>query len=723
MTRPKTPAAGVNGRGRARVTLGLAVLLLGLPSVDYQVFSGLPLSTLPEFAVFVLLLPLLLGRGLRRLGGRVMGRLPPRLWWVVVAAGLAAVVVKLVLFQAGGAEGFLACYRSPLTPPPAGGCERSYENPLFRAAATRVDRVVDFEPRTWNLSFFNSQRFNFYPWVQGNVVRDRLPLAATWQGTLQAVRDRPARLTYVGEGVIRIGPDVVVPLPPRYEALATVPVTIPAGRHEVTIAYAFDDGSRVGGRQPLGPYATLRFRDGAPGDGSEGARPVRVARVGRAWRVLARAGDLVVAPFALGALAFYAALLRRDAWGLAVVAVAGAAAFWYRLPLPWVPKELLFLAVVWGLFGWLLGRHRRRRLVAASVGLAYLALLTTLRSFSDLHVVRYRTAGDDPLRYESYARTILESWSLRAGEPIFFAQPLFRYVKFAEHVLLGDGDPLIATVALAALNVALLWMLARWWPRRPAGRAPRALFTASGLLLLALANSQAVVGFIQVGLSEYPTWIFFPLLVALLQAARPTREWLLGALLVGLSLITRTNQAPGLAGVFFAFLAGVGRGRRRAALGAVLICAAVLLLPAAHNLYYGGRAVLLPMSAATARNLPLPPSALLVGAGEPETWALLGEQLRGLVYLRPAGAPWLHVVFHGLELTWLVAAVLVWRARRAVPVGATLLLGVPALYLGVHVFYEVVVYYPRHIIIGHFAMGAVAAHAAAAMARRRAGTG
>ena len=50
---------------------------------------------------------------------------------------------------------------------------------------------------------------------------------------------------------------------------------------------------------------------------------------------------------------------------------------------------------------------------------------------------------------------------------------------------------------------------------------------------------------------------------------------------------------------------------------------------------------------------------------------------------------------------------------RGMPWRARLLVLVPALYLGVHLFWVVLVYYPRHVVIGYLAVGIVAMYVAA----------
>lgn len=57
-----------------------------------------------------------------------------------------------------------------------------------------------------------------------------------------------------------------------------------------------------------------------------------------------------------------------------------------------------------------------------------------------------------------------------------------------------------------------------------------------------------------------------------------------------------------------------------------------------------------------------------------------------------------------------------WSWRR-VSWAAKFLMLVPIIYLAVHMFYQVTVYYPRHIIIGHLAMGVVAIYSLSPYAR------
>ncbi len=151
-----------------------------------------------------------------------------------------------------------------------------------------------------------------------------------------------------------------------------------------------------------------------------------------------------------------------------------------------------------------------------------------------------------------------------------------------------------------------------------------------------------------------------------------------------------------------------------------VIFGAVCLLPLAHNLYYGGRTVLFTTTATDPATLGMPIGTLAKVPSDATAPAELSVQLRGLLFLPPwpsrVSAGDFAVVLHGLQAAWIAALWLAWRRR--LPADVTLLVLVPALYLAVHIVYDVRIYYPRHILAGYFAMGLVAMAAAAASTRR-----
>jgi hypothetical protein len=700
---------------RALLPILWAVLLL--PSANLARFDGLPLDSGPELLGLFLLLPLTASRGLRRylwrlIGGR--GRLAPA---VLVAIGLVAVGGKLELLTSGTYEGFLGCYRYALAPPPTGPCERTFANPWFRYAVTRVDPAIDFDPETWNLSFLNSSRFDFSGRrTPGRPLRDRLPLEATWQGIIERPSPWVARVTYVGEATLRLGrstpgdegPDVR--LPSHYGEVTTADVPVPAGRHRIELAYRFDDGARWPTPLPVGTWATLRFERG---NGREGQRPgalVGAARPAVVWRVLAAVVDGAAVFLGMIAALGYATLVRRDWWLVALVAVAGPVVWWLDPAVAGLPLAFGVLLALLGVALALLGRPWRRRLVLAFFGTAYLVFCRVLASAPRLDMVLYRPPSD-PLLYESQVRTILETWSLEGGEPVFRFHPGFRYWRFLERLVLGDGDPLVVVVGLTLLAWGYLWAIARLWPR-PAPPWPRALAFALGAgLLLGLATSTPVVAFVEAPLSEYPTWILLPLSITLLFGTRRPRQWVGGAMLGGVAALCRLNHIPALAGCLGAFGRLRWRSSPRAVALTVGLVLAMLTLPPIHNRYYGGptteaRRVLNVNVAALA----IPPSRLGRLHRDPAVRRQLWGQLRRILYrddtreFPPQRERFSRLTMWGLQWLWLGTAVVALPRRRLAASTKALLLA-PLLYFAVQLLYIVDVYYPRHILAGHFTLG------------------
>jgi hypothetical protein len=184
------------------------------------------------------------------------------------------------------------------------------------------------------------------------------------------------------------------------------------------------------------------------------------------------------------------------------------------------------------------------------------------------------------------------------------------------------------------------------------------------------------------------------------------------------SAIARLNQLPALLVLFAAFAWRLRRQPFRL-LAAVGLLAGVLLLVPAHNLYYGGRATPLPTSAAIPENYVLPPARIVRALDDGQARQALRAQLRYVLAGQDVEGGWLlRPALLGLQVLWL--GTLAWAiARRRLTMSSALVAAVPAVYLGIHVVYQVEVYYPRHILAGHFMMGAAAAILFHAAPRRR----
>ena len=701
----------------------IAVALLVIPSTGYHFFNGIPLSSSVEFGLLFVLGPFLVSRGARRLWGRVLRQVTPVAPLVLMGLGLIAVVLKVLLFSFGSYAGFAACYHALDKTPVTGSCEKAFANPFYRFTATRVDTNIDFaawwdptEPPTaqnWNLSFLNSTRFNYYQ--QGDVPRLRVPFGATWLGTLDIEEDS-LQIRYVGEGELQLE-GRSIPLPPQYGVpeTVTVPVSSP-GSHPIVLSYRFDDGSRIGDGAEHGSYATLRVWSGTPGGSLSSGHLVSAVGPPLVWRILSGVVDLVVIAFAISFVFVYVSLLGRWSFLGLVVCVLAPLTSWLPVPQLFVRGSSVYvLGAAAALVSLVLlsRRHRRRLLLTSYFGVTLLMFSDTWREWPNLATVYLRGGGEDWLMYQSQARSILDTWSLQGGSDVFYFQPMFRYLVFAEHLLLGDGDAGSVILSRTALNFAILWMC---WLFTPHG-LPRtwrgAVAGGAAVLSILLVNFGSVTSFFQSGASEYPTWVLFPVTLSMLYASPLSRQRVLGCALVGLAFIVRTNQAPALMWMLGCyFLWARTRGWRHLCWGmsAALV---VSLLPLAHNLYYGGQPVLTTTSASVPQNLLVSPVTIIESGWDVDTSTRVRRQLDGILQtgdirsqeMMQGGD--LVPITRGLQVLWLLAIVTVFlrdSSQRNIP---RLLLLVPLLFLGVHVFYQVWVYYPRHIVIGYLAMGVV----------------
>ena len=217
-------------------------------------------------------------------------------------------------------------------------------------------------------------------------------------------------------------------------------------------------------------------------------------------------------------------------------------------------------------------------------------------------------------------------------------------------------------------------------------------------------------------MSEYPTWIAFPLYFSLWFRPHGSRTTL-GAFLLGLSLITRINQAPGLLWLFGTRAGLALRQRTRGFLLAGGVLAVLAALPAVHNYVYGERLVLVTTSAIVPNNFRIAPTTHLEIWRDEGARTRVKEQLSDLFFTRRPDRPvWL--VFRGLQALWVAALCSMFvRIRRSTPWATgnayrLLVLLTPASFLAPHLFFQVSVYFPRHIVIGHLAMAAATLYAA-----------
>jgi hypothetical protein len=681
------------------------LIVLCAPSSNLQLFDGLPFSRLPEFAALGLAIPSLIFPGLRRKQTDFWARwkIRPAYLWILLAAVL---IFKIALLASGQHSGFAGCYRSPAEPTsithedlPAMECERSYENLFGLSQSTRFDDSIWFGQDGWNLVFLNTSRYNYYDWEAGNILRTRIPLQAEWTGHPDLAAGEPIRIEYVGQGEVAWG-DVRVELTPAYSAPNVVEVNPPVGESPLRIVYAFDDGSRSG-QDPAswGPRASIKV---SPADKDTAVRlAARGAPAG--WRILALIADGLLLLWILSYLPVFWESMRGD--GIQLVAFAAGVGLFSLVPAAPVVREIGIICVLAAILAAHLALRPLRGISVYFVVIAAGLAILRLWSFGAATVL-LRSAGNDPLSYESQAYSILATGSLRGGEAVFEYIPAYRYIKFLEHALFGDGNMLYAAVQLAAF-FGEVFALFRGVDGRNPGQAKKVLLIILGAGLVFLGGYY-VSAVIREGLSEYDTWILLLWALPGLYGIASAGAIVAGAAALSVSFTIRPNQVFGIVWILLITAMGNWKKHAKAVLAAGILTLAIALLPLAHNLWFGGKWQLTATSGGMSVNLVLLPSTWLAFLrGDPAALRVVREQM-GMLFLL-ADAPrsmWPTLAAMGVFCFGWLAVVVRAIARR--DRSELFWLAVPIFFLAVHFLYGLSTYYPRHIVVGYLSMAIVA---------------
>lgn len=716
----------------------LLVVLVLLPSANFAVFAGVPIASAPAyFGLVWLLVPLLLSGVVRRQFVRLVNCWNSRSLHAVLALMLVALIAKLLLLIGAPAGGFAACFRS-LVPAvqetaaldlglPARRCELSYSNPLGRfGGATRIDSAIDYGDsvggRDWGLDFFNSTRFNYWAQWTGVPNRQYLPFAVTWNGRIVSARTGQVTVRYVGQGEVSIDASIRA-LPASYAQTNLVRLSVPAGRHRLSVRYAFTQ-EVIQPRPPTAPYAGIALTSGS---GSS----LQAAPVPSGWRVIADIADLMIA--ALLTLLFAAVLLATRGRIMVALLFGAGAAIAIRLPHADIFIGLVefsaFLLVAW----WTI---RRRANLTVGLLTLYGSVLTIelerarheLISFG--HVV-LRSGGDDWLTYESQAHVVLAG-SLRGGQSVFVSVPSFRYLLALGHATFGNGDGRVSIVVLAAIMTGMLsfaLVLVTRLPWRPVRDlkastvnlarvlpgAAMLLAVFAGTLLMSGSNAVTIT---RAPLTEPVTWALIPIACILFLFVRRQWAFVTGSALCGVALVTRIDQGVGLMALIGCGAVALIQGHRpiRQSLShlrltwaaALAVFATIALFPAAHNVYYGDRLRLVVDPGPEAANYAVPVADLPRICCSSAARSKFARQLRFLFVVGPRD----DIAFVGpirvIQALWLGALILTalrWKRLGAVTRLVSLL---PAAFVLPQLFLGVDSYYPRHIVADYLVMALAA---------------
>jgi hypothetical protein len=585
-------------------------------------------------------------------------------------------------------------------------CSVSFEDLAANEYRTRWDSGIVFAPNpadgttigstNWNLGLINDLEFNVYPWVAGNPDLNRFPFRAKWSAEIVADDSREIRVQYVGEGQIKVGSSSTN-LPSSYDKVRFVSIPIEQSKSIISINYTFDSLATKD-EVPEGPYATLVI---------EGIKPVGTSQITRI-AILSIDAILLLIFMMLGL--FVLGLLRKDAiWHLSI----------------WMIVLIVFTAVE---NGWIVDQFRNQvrisSLMAAilfsticvfrpkrlnSIGIPLSIALAThvvLRQVTTLDQVIYRSRGDDWMTYQAFARNMLSEGFWRGGEDVFYYQPGHRYLLFLSRMIAGDSDAIVAWIQVVLFLIAGVLLIG--YVVNSSKRSIPKFFGAAALSALCMfGTSEYFVSASLNGLTEIPTWILLLLFGYVLLGRVSSKSSFALVILFGVSVLIRPNQLTAMvfALLLVVFILVSQKVRLRSVLSKVSLFVALLCLPLIHNIYFANQFAVLPTGNLSVKDLS---SSQLTGFfSNPETRSVISGKVQGFFNFGGANGRFISFgvpVFALMFLMWVFVAMFMLFNKRRLKVLDVLIMIFPFSYLPLHLFYDIWIYYPRHIVAFNIAL-------------------
>ena len=691
-------------------TLGVTLLFV-VPGPKIGYFDGIPLSDVNEIIGMLLLFVSLAPRRFRSQIecqlATVFSRLNTKTQWMLKGYLLLLVAIKILLAVSVSSAGqYSACYEGGSKLKGEIKCAVSFEDLTTDESRTRWDSGIVFEPDStdvttigltnWNLGLINDLEFNVYPWVSGNPDLNRFPFRANWSAEIVVDGSREIRVKYVGEGQIRVG-NSSTNLPSSYDKVRLISIPTENRKSTISVDYVFDS---LATREevPEGPYATLVI---------EGIKPIGTNHPTRMALLLIDISLLVI--FIMLGL-FVLALFRKDAiwhlliWTIVLVVFTAVGNQWiveqYRNQ---VRISSLVIAILFSI----ICVFRPKRLPSLGIPLSLtLATHVVLRQVTTMDQVIYRSRGDDWMTYQAFARNMLREGFWRGGEDVFYYQPGHRYLLYLSRMIAGDSDAIVAWIQVVLFLIVGVLLIGH--VVNSSSRLIPKLFGAAALSVLCMfGTSEYFVSASLNGLTEIPTWILLLLFGYVLLDKVSSKSSFAMVISFGVSVLIRPNQ---LTAMVFALLLVIlilvsQKVRLRSVLSKVSLFMAIIFLPLIHNIYFANQIAVLPTGNLSVKDLST--SQLTGFFSNPETRSVISGKVQGFFNFGGANGRFISFgmpVFALMFLMWVFTAMFMLFNKRRLTVLDVLIMIFPFSYVPLHVFYDIWVYYPRHIVAFNIAL-------------------
>lgn len=574
------------------------LFVLSFPSYHYLPIDGLPFDSFIE--LFLLSITILLSRHIYSLNKKITIFL-----FLLLLASKTALLIEPPTY-------WKSCFIDDLAPRTEQfsyedieiPCEKSFSVP--RSSVSGYEHVIEFKSidssqiwrgannSTFPLSFFNSGKFNLDR--SGEPRRDWLPFQGLFFGIIDE-EIRYLKFSYIGEVSLKFDNKIAgFGFPSSYKEQADVLIPVPNGVKNIKVDYKFNKFPRVLADKtqqlnyPPDPYGMLVIYGSQ--DGLE-------------WSLLEneKSSVYVVAFYIFTAslfLIFFYFLCRKfkdlnSAYFINILLLLLLLYLYFNMDLLrkfpvlyFLDLSTVFLLLIAFAFVYFSRNKLNNYFLLIFSYLFTLLMVEYPWGIIDLYI---RPGGSDILRYESNARLILLGDGLRGGEDVFWGPPGYRYILSALHVFFGDTW---IVVWVTLVSICLFFFVKTSLSLLGDENLLKLLFPMLGIVYL---TSNGVLRVFRFGMSEIisTTVLFILLYFILTESSLSESLKVFIGVLFGLGVVVRPDW-------LFGFVALLLFQKFRYT-KIYIITLIISLLPLIHNLYFGRSFVIFSSSANYSRNL------------------------------------------------------------------------------------------------------------------------
>ena len=373
----------------------------------------------------------------------------------------------------------------------------------------------------------------------------------------------------------------------------------------------------------------------------------------------------------------------------------------------WGYRYALFPIALGLLIGYSIHRYKTLNLLCVLPGLVSLMVIPMIefaRNTLGLADTKwwgfqiFRVRQSDWFVTQGYARQIFVEASLNGGENLFYFQPATRYLVLIQHLLFGENDVLLAVLMGLGLSIAVVFFLHEVLKRVA---SPHWWFLIALLLaaFFVMFTNQIFLGFAAAPSSEFPTWILLFITFGLIVRGNISGSMAtVATVMAALTAQFRPNQAFGALFIFLLVqceLAAKENSRQvLLRIRLALVFAATMSLSLVHNLYYGFGWVFFSVTGGLNSNFSY--SDLLNIFNDANVRTMMFDKLSLTLNLGWPATD-LSLIFWMLNLIWVVSVIRIILLRN-VDFKIWIVLIFPFTYFIPQIPYDILSYYPRHVV-------------------------